>query len=44
MSRRNPDQEPIMSFFNSVANLFMAAIPVAVVITACLTTASGGVA
>jgi hypothetical protein len=33
-----------MSFFNSVANLFMATIPLAVVITACLTTSGGGLA
>jgi hypothetical protein len=42
MSRRNPDQEPTMSFLNSVANLFMATIPLAAVITICLTTGSGG--
>jgi hypothetical protein len=42
MSRRNRDQEPNMSFFNSVANLVMATIPLAAVIAVCLTTGGGG--
>jgi hypothetical protein len=33
-----------MSFFNTLANLVMASIPVVAAITVCLTSASGGLA
>jgi hypothetical protein len=33
-----------MSFFNTVANLVMASIPVAAAITVCLTSVGGGLA